>query len=144
MERMENSIQDLIAALHPSSSARQMQPQPSSSPFPIQIPTGVTVAEAETEDEDDDNITRPTAAGTDASEERKCPFNLLVLTIESPAPVEIIRGLASEFLDHQSPKERNKYNVTGTGDDIVSKGLVSEFQAQELLDMFYYPLKSHP
>ena len=59
-----------------------------------------------------------------------------MLTIESPAPVEIIRGLASEFLDHQSPKERNKYNVvSGTGDDIVSKGIVTESQTQELLDM---------
>jgi hypothetical protein len=54
---------------------------------------------------------------------------------ESPAPVEIIRGLASEFLDRQSPKERNKYTASGAGDDIVSKELVTETQAQELLDM---------
>ena len=58
------------------------------------------------------------------------------LRIESPAPVEIIRGLASEFLDHQSPKTRNKYPIVGTGEDIVSQGLVTESQAQELLDMY--------
>ena len=58
------------------------------------------------------------------------------LILESPAPVEIIRGLASEFLDHQSPKSR-KYDrdVVGAGDDIVSKGIITELQAQELLDM---------
>ena len=58
------------------------------------------------------------------------------MTIESPAPVEIIRGLASEFLDHTSPKERNKYGAAGAGDDVVTKGVVSEAQAQELLDMY--------
>jgi len=58
------------------------------------------------------------------------------LMVESPAPVEIIRGLASEFLDHQSPKARNKYPIVGTGEDIVSKGIVTESQAQELLDMY--------
>jgi hypothetical protein len=50
--------------------------------------------------------------------------------------VEIIRGLASEFLDHASPKERNKYGAAGAGDDVVTKGVVSEAQAQELLDMY--------
>lgn len=132
---MENSIHDLINALQPSnSSERPLQnQQPSSSPFPLQ--TGVVVVEAETDD-DDDNITRPTAVGTDDSEERRVRLQSEV-KIESPAPVEIIRGLASEFLDHQSPKERNKYNIIGRGDDIVSKGLVTESQAQELLDMSY-------
>jgi hypothetical protein len=57
------------------------------------------------------------------------------LFIESPAPVEIIRGLASEFLDHQSPKAKAKYATVGAGEDIVSKGIVTEDQAQELLDM---------
>lgn len=47
----------------------------------------------------------------------------------------MMRGLASEFLDHTSPKERNKYPTTGTGDDIVSKGIVTEARAQELLEM---------
>jgi hypothetical protein len=60
----------------------------------------------------------------------------MALTIESPAPVEIIRGLASEFLDHTSPKERNKYGTAGAGDDVVTRGVVSEAQAQELLDMY--------
>jgi hypothetical protein len=60
----------------------------------------------------------------------------MFLISDSPAPVEIIRGLASEFLDHQSPKERHKYSAQGHGDDIVSKGIVTESQAQELLDMF--------
>jgi hypothetical protein len=64
---------------------------------------------------------------------------LFALTVDSPAPVEIIRGLASEFLDHQSPKDRNKYTAIGTGDDIVSKGIVSEAYAQELLDMYHFP-----
>ena len=54
---------------------------------------------------------------------------------ESPAPVEIMRGLASEFLDHTSPKERNKYQMQFSNDDIVTKGIVSEPEAQELLDM---------
>lgn len=51
--------------------------------------------------------------------------------------MEIIRGLASEFLDHQSPKARNKYPAVGTGEDIVSQGIVTESQAQELLDMYH-------
>ena len=133
---MENSIQDLIAALNPLNS-RQSQIQPSSSPFPIQnVPVAIGNPEEAETDEDDDN-TRPTAGGTEVSEERTSRKRALVLTIESPAPVEIIRGLASEFLDHQSPKERNKYNiVSGTGDDIVSKGIVTESQTQQLLDMF--------
>jgi hypothetical protein len=63
----------------------------------------------------------------------------MALTIESPAPVEIIRGLASEFLDHTSPKERNKYGTAGAGDDVVTRGVVSEAQAQELLDMLHPP-----
>jgi len=46
----------------------------------------------------------------------------------------MIRDLASEFLDHASPKDRNKYSAT-TGDDIVSKGIVTESKAQELLEM---------
>lgn len=62
--------------------------------------------------------------------------------VESPAPVEMMRDLASEFLDHQSPKERNKYPMTGAGDDIVSKGIVTESRAQELLEM--YPPKPWP
>ena len=61
---------------------------------------------------------------------------MTLLIVDSPAPVEIIRGLASEFLDHQSPKERHKHDVPGTMDDIVTKGVVSEAQAQEMLDMF--------
>ena len=64
------------------------------------------------------------------------PANTSELTVESPAPVEIIRDLASEFLDGQSPKARNKYPALGSGDDIVSKGVVPESQAQELVDMY--------
>jgi hypothetical protein len=128
MERIENSIHDLIAALHPSGTSAN---QPSSS-FPVQsVHAPINTDET---DEEDDDITRPTAGGTDVSEER-IPTDTIDVTVESPAPVEIIRGLASEFLDHQSPKERNKYNAIGTGDDIVSKGIVTESQAQELLDM---------
>ena len=134
---MENSIHELIAALHPSNSI-QSQNQPSSSPFPIQnVPIASGNPEEAETDEDDDNITRPTAGGTDVSEERTTRNKTLLLTIESPAPVEIIRGLASEFLDHQSPKERNKYSgASETRDDVVSKGIVTESQAQVLLDMF--------
>jgi len=62
---MENSIHELIAALHPSA---RSQTQPSSS-FQLPPPTAPMIPEEETDD-DDDNITRPTAVGTDESEER--------------------------------------------------------------------------
>ena len=70
---MENSIQELIAALHPSNS-RQSQNQPSSSPFPMRnVPVASGNPEEAETDEDDDNITRPTAGGTDVSDERTPP-----------------------------------------------------------------------
>lgn len=132
---MENSIQDLISALQHNISRSVPQNQPSSSAFPPPIVTREIQQDGGETDEDSDNITRPTAAGTDDSEERIIPLQV-VLTIDSPAPVEIIRELASEFLDHQSPKTRNKYIIVGAGDDIIAKGLLTESQAQELLDMY--------
>lgn len=66
MERMENSIHELIAALHPSA---RSQPQSTTSTFQLPPPQRV-IPEDETDD-DDDNITRPTAVGTDESDERK-------------------------------------------------------------------------
>ena len=67
MERMENSIHELIAALHPT---RVAQTQPSSSsPFPIAASQAPGPSEEADTDEDDDN-TRQTGAGTDVSEER--------------------------------------------------------------------------
>lgn len=67
---MENSIQELIAALHPSNS-RQSQNQPDSSPFPMRnMPAASGNPEDGETDEEDDNNTRPTAGGTDVSEER--------------------------------------------------------------------------
>ena len=141
MERMENSIHDLIAAL--SENARgNVQSQQDSPPFPMSSRNQGNMNE-EGDTDEDDNITRPTAGGTDDSEERSIP-SFLTLRLDSPAPVEIIRGLASEFLDHQSPKVRKQYNIVGTGDDIVSKGIVSESQAQELLDMYPpFPISLH-
>jgi hypothetical protein len=125
---MESSIHALVSALN--NNARHSPAQAPSSPrFPVDAQR---ISESE---EDDDNVTRPTAGGTETGSERTSfSFRLMV---ESPAPVEIIRGLASEFLDHQSPKERNKYTLTGAGDDIVSKGIVSDARAQELLDMYH-------
>jgi hypothetical protein len=66
MERMENSIHELIAALHPS--AGRLQTHPTSS-FQLPPPAAPIIPDEETDD-DDDNITRPTAVGTDESEER--------------------------------------------------------------------------
>ena len=72
---MENSIHELIAALHPSNSTPS-QNQPSISSFPIRNApvTSANPEEAETDDDDDDDDdddnTRPTAGGTDVSEER--------------------------------------------------------------------------
>ena len=66
MERMENSIHELIAALHPSG---RSQPQLTTSSF---VPPAPVLPEDES-DEDDDNVTRPTAVGTDESEERTVP-----------------------------------------------------------------------
>jgi hypothetical protein len=135
MERMENSIDKLIDALSQNVRGNVLSQQlQGSPPFPMSSGNqGNTNEEGDTDE--DDNITRPTAGGTDDSEERLNPFYALLM-IDSPAPVEIIRGLASEFLDHQSPKSRKQYNIVGTGDDIVSKGIVTESQAQELLDMY--------
>jgi len=67
MERMENSIHELIAALHPSAGRLQNQPNSSFQLAPTTAPS--RLPEEETDD-DDDNITRPTAVGTDESEER--------------------------------------------------------------------------
>ena len=67
MERMENSIQELIAALQPSPMAQPQPPSSSAYPQPAQHAPG-QIEEADT-DEDYDN-TRQTAAGTDVSEER--------------------------------------------------------------------------
>jgi hypothetical protein len=65
MERMENSMHDLISALQSNA-----QVQKHRSPFRA-IPSAS--GEPET-DEDDDTGARPTAAGTDESEERKLPL----------------------------------------------------------------------
>jgi len=65
MERMENSIHELIAALHPSARS-----QPQSDPSSFQLPPPAPVVPEDETDDDDDNITRPTAVGTDESEER--------------------------------------------------------------------------
>ena len=65
MERMENSIHELIAALHPSARSQTL---PNSS-FQLPAPAAPMLPDEETDD-DDDNITRPTAIGTDESEER--------------------------------------------------------------------------
>src|ERR1700686_3449855 len=126
MERMESSIHALINALN--NNARQ---SPAHAPLsPRFHADGQRISES---DEDDDNATRPTVGGTETGSERVSSWKQL--TEESPAPVEIIRGLASEFLDHTSPKERHKFHITGAGECIVSKGIVTESQAQELLDM---------
>lgn len=127
---MENSIHELIAALHPASRVSQ-----SENPLPYAtLPPFPSAPEDAPTDEDDDT-NRPTAADTEASDERTS--QMAFADIESPAPVEIIRGLASEFLDHQSPKERQtqRLNAIGGGEDIVSKAIVTEAQAQQLLDM---------
>src|ERR1700736_4964729 len=129
MERMEGSIHALVAALNNTVRASPAQP-PMSPRYPLD---GQRISESE--EDDDTNNTRPTAAGTDTEGGERKSFPE-TLTIESPAPVEIIRGLASEFLDHQSPKDRNKFPLTDGGDDIVSKGIVTEAHAQELLDLY--------
>jgi len=78
MERMENSIHDLIAALHPGAKS---QNQANSS---FQVPTPQPMMpEEETDDEDededeDDNITRQTAGGTDESDERIFSQKLII------------------------------------------------------------------
>jgi hypothetical protein len=76
MERMENSIHELIAALNPSAPPAQSQDPRSSSPLrhpPVAAP--INNEEGDT-DEDDDSNTRPTAGGTDESEERQCIVEL--------------------------------------------------------------------
>jgi len=69
MERMENSIQDLISALQHNLSRSVPQNQTPSPPFPPPIVMQGHQEDNDT-DEDSDNVTRPTAVGTDVSEER--------------------------------------------------------------------------
>ena len=71
MERMENSIQDLIAVLNP---AARSQTRTNASSFQAPQPTAI-IPEEETDDDDDD-ITRPTAVGTDESEEGMSRFKI--------------------------------------------------------------------
>lgn len=76
MERMENSIQNLISALEHNMTRSAPPPNQTSSPFPPPIVTQGAQEDNET-DVESDNITRPTAA-TEESEER-----ILSLTVES-------------------------------------------------------------
>jgi hypothetical protein len=72
MERMESSIHELIAALTQNGRGNA-QSQQNSPPFPMgRGNQGGTNEEGDTDE--DDNITRPTAGGTDDSEERSIPF----------------------------------------------------------------------
>lgn len=73
MERMENSIHELIAALQQTT--RQQQPNLPPPQYEIPAPQArVEINDEETDE--DDNITRPTNAGTDESEERIHPLPL--------------------------------------------------------------------
>ena len=74
---MENSIHELIAALHQTSRQPQQQSQPLQNPRFELAPLNTTTTSGqvnEDETDEDDNITRPTNAGTDESEERKSLF----------------------------------------------------------------------
>ena len=74
MERVENSIQDLISALHHNLSRSALPDQ--SSPFREPVVPPPQQEDNET-DEEDDNITRPTAGGTDDSEERTVTLEIV-------------------------------------------------------------------
>lgn len=73
---MENSIHELIAALHQTTRQQQQESQPLQTPRFELPPLNTTMTSGqgnEDETDEDDNITRPTNAGTDESEERKSP-----------------------------------------------------------------------
>ena len=75
MERMENSIHELISVLHQTT--RQQQSQQPTQPLPPPrfelLPVNTDSAGNDEEIDEDDNITRPTNGGTDESEERNYP-----------------------------------------------------------------------
>lgn len=74
---MENSIHELIAALHQTTHQQQQTTNLQTPRFDLQTTAtaatggGPTVNDEETDE--DDNITRPTNAGTDESDERMYP-----------------------------------------------------------------------
>ena len=76
MERMENSIHELINALQSSLKPNNSMSQPTSSFLPPAKHPAIAPEDVETDD-DDDNATRPTAAGTDVSEERSTYNDLI-------------------------------------------------------------------
>lgn len=73
MERMENSIHELIAALHQTAHQQQQPTQPLPPPRFDLPPVNTDGAGIDEETDEDDNITRPTNAGTEESEERRPP-----------------------------------------------------------------------
>jgi hypothetical protein len=90
MERMESSIHELIAALHQT--ARPQQQQTHLPPPQYEIPAPQTRAEIneinDDETDEDDNITRPTNAGTDESEERISPLPPFPISLLLPSSIQ--------------------------------------------------------